>query len=443
MKNAREAALQILIAVDFKGAYSNLALKDGLSGLSSVDKGFATRLVYGCISMRLTIDYIISRYSKTKIKKLSACVLEILRMGIYQIYFMDRIPDSAAVNESVKLAARHAAVSRGFVNGVLRSAARGKENLTYPEDKTEYLSVKYSFPIELCVKFEDMFGFERAESLLCAFSKEPETIIRANTLKTTREELKALIETGGAEVRIIEELPDALAVSGLDVGSSIEYKSGLFTVQDTAAQLACLVLAPKSGDTVFDMCAAPGGKTTYLAELMKDKGFITAFDIYPHKTELIDENASRLGISIIESCTFNSAAYQKELAGRADKVLADVPCSGSGILRRKPEIKWNMTDVNELCKIQRKILENAVSYAAPGGEIVYSTCSVMPEENEKAVEAFLSEHPEAEAVDISPLLPEKFRKPTASEGYITLYPDTDGTDGFFICKLRKKQIPDN
>ena len=437
MKNAREAALEILLAVDFKGAYSNLALKDGLNGLSGVDKGFATKLVYGCISMRLTLDYIISAFSKTKLKKLSHSVHEILRMGIYQIYFMDRIPDSAAVNESVKLAAKYAAVSRGFVNGVLRSAVRGKDAISYPTDKTEYLSVKYSFSKELCMKLEDIFGFERTESLLGAFLTDPETVIRVNRLKTDKDELKKLLLSGAASVSEIDEMPDALSVSGLDIGGSEEYKRGFFTVQDTAAQLACLVLSPNSGDTVFDMCAAPGGKTTYLAELMKNEGSVTAFDIYPHKTELIDENASRLGLTIVESCTFDSCRFQKQLEGRADKVLADVPCSGSGILRRKPEIKWNI-EFSGLGDIQRRILENAVRYAAPGGEIVYSTCSIMPQENEEIIFDFLKRSDSVECVDITDLLPEKFRKPEAKKGYITLYPDTDGTDGFFICKLRKK-----
>lgn len=437
MKDAREVAFKILMSVEFNGAYSNLALKNGLEGLAFVDKKFVTRLVYGCISMRITLDYIIDDFSSVKLRKLSTKVLEILRMGVYQICFMDKVPDSAAVNEAVKLASRYIAKSRGFVNAVLRNISRKKNCIRYPSDDMEYLSVRYSFPIELCRKFEQLFGFERAERIIASFNTEPETIIRVNRLKTEREEFKIFLEEKGMYVRGNPIAKDALVIRGVDIGASEEYAAGMYTVQDTAAQVACTVLAPNPGDTVFDLCAAPGGKTTYLAELMDNSGSITAFDIYPHKTELIDKNASRLGISIIQSCTFNSEKFQNTLEGRADKVLADVPCSGSGIIRRKPEIKWNMNDSASLGAVQKKILENAVRYAKVGGEIVYSTCSIMPVENELLIKCFLAEHPEVEAVDISDLLPEMIKKTTARNGYVTLYPDTDGTDGFFICKLRK------
>lgn len=433
MKNAREAALQILLKTDFGGAYSNLALKNDLTGLSPVDKGFATRLVYGCISMRITLDYIIMQFSKTKLQKMSNNVREILRMGVFQIYFMDKIPESAAVNESVKLAARYAPQSKGFVNAVLRSAVRGRDSIQYPADKIEFLRTRYSFPKGLCERFTELFGYDRAESIIKAFLDAPEVIIRANRLKTNKELLSELLIEKGARVRNVSLAENALAVSGLDVGSSEEFQKGLFTVQDTAAQLACLVLNPKPGDTVMDLCAAPGGKTTYLAELMNNEGTITAFDIYPHKTELIEQNADRLGIDIITACACDSSVYVKALESRADKILADVPCSGLGIIRRKPEIKWNRQDLSGLSDIQTKILENAIRYVKPGGEIVYSTCTILPEENEDIIKKALAAHGDIELGDITDIFPH------AKEGFITLYPDTDGTDGFFICKLRKKQ----
>lgn len=438
MKNAREAAFKILLMTDFGGAYSNLALKSNLDGLSAVDKGLATKLVYGCISMRITLDYIISQFSKTKIQKLSNNVHEILRLGIYQIYFMDKIPDSAAVNESVNLASRYATVSKGFVNGVLRSAVRGKDSISYPEEKTEFLRTRYSFPKKLCDKFIAEFGFDKAESIIKSLLDTPETTIRANRLKTDADSLIKLLTENGVNASKSPLASDCITVTGLDVGSSPEFKKGFYTVQDTAAQLACLVLNPQKGDTVIDMCAAPGGKTTYLAELMDNEGVITAFDIYPHKTELIDENAERLGIDIINTCACDSGVYKTTLENRADKVLADVPCSGLGIIRRKPDIKWNRDDMSTLPEIQKKILENAVRYAKPGGEIVYSTCTILAEENEEIVNQVLSENKNIETVDITDLLPDSLKRDEAKKGYITLFPDTDGTDGFFICKLRKK-----
>lgn len=438
MNNPREAALKILFKIDFEGAYSNLALKDGLDGLKTADRALATRIVYGCVSMKITLDYIISIYSKTKIQKLSRSVLELLRIGIYQIMFMDRIPDSAAVNESVKLAAKYEFRSKGFVNAILRKVSAEKELIKYPEENLEYLRTRYSFPKKLCETLISEFGEDFASELIKSLSLEPETVIRVNRLKTDREELiKSLCEKGLTAVAS-PDLPLAITISGGEIGTLEEFKKGCFTVQDTAAQLACSVLGPAPGDTVFDLCAAPGGKTTYLAELMENQGSITAFDIHPHKTQLIEDAAERLGIDIITACAADTSVHKSSMTGRADKVLVDAPCSGIGIIRRKPDIKWNREDISALPDIQKKLLENGADYLKPGGELVYSTCTVLSSENEKVVDAVLSEHPELEMVDITCLLPEKFRKPTAKKGYITLFPHIDGTDGFFICKIRKK-----
>ena len=439
MTNPREAALKILLKTDYEGAYSNLALKDGLAGLSGADKALATRIVYGCLSYRITLDYIISLFSKTKLQKLSKHVTELLRIGIYQIMFTDKIPDSAAVNESVKLAAKYAPKSRGFVNAILRNVSRQKDSISYPEDETEYMRVRYSFPKKLCKMFIEEFGADFSKELMEALNGDVSTVIRANSLVTSREKLIEALTEKNVKASEIEGLPHAIAVSGLDISSSEEFGKGMFTVQDTAAQLSCLVLDPKPGDTVFDLCAAPGGKTTYLAELMGNEGAITAFDIHPHKTELIEENAERLGTDIITACAADSGVYMKSLENRADKILVDAPCSGLGIIRRKPDIKWNRDDLSVFPEIQKKLLGNAAGYLKSGGELLYSTCTVLGRENYGVVKEVLKEHPELEAVDITLLLPEQFRKETAKDGYITLFPNTDGTDGFFICKLRKKK----
>ncbi|MBQ7975703.1 MAG: 16S rRNA (cytosine(967)-C(5))-methyltransferase RsmB [Clostridia bacterium] len=438
MNNPREAALKVLFKIDYEGAYSNLALKGGLEGLKTADRALATRIVYGCVSMKITLDYIISLYSKTKIQKLSRSVLELLRMGIYQIMFMDRIPDSAAVNESVKLAAKYENRSRGFINAILRRVSAEKDKIEYPAEPVEYLRTRYSFPKKLCEKLIAEFGADFASELIKSFSSEPETVIRVNNLRTDRESLIKALKEQGLSAAPVAELPQGVVISGGDIAGIDEFKKGMFTVQDTAAQLACTVLNPIPDDTVFDLCAAPGGKTTYLAELMENRGEITAFDIHPHKTVLVEDAAERLGIDIITACAADTSVYRSSMAKRADKVLVDAPCSGLGIIRRKPDIKWNREDTSGLPQIQKKLLENGAEYLKSGGELVYSTCTVLSEENEKVVEAVLAEYPELETVDITSLLPEKFRKPSAKQGYITLFPHTDGTDGFFICKIRKK-----
>ena len=435
MNNPREAALRILFKIDYEGAYSNLALKDGLGDLSGQDRAFATKLVYGCVSMRITLDYIIGLYSSVKIKKLSKSVLEILRLGIYQIMYMDKVPPSAAVNESVKLIKKYENRSRGFVNAILRKVADNKENIKFPDNEKENLMVKFSFPMPLCEKIIEEFGMEEGKSFIEALSKEPETFIRVNKLKITRKELIDILSGKGINIRQAEEFEDAAIISGADIGSLDEFKMGYFTVQDLAAQLACKILAPKKNDKVIDMCAAPGGKTTYLAELMESEGSISAFDVHPHKVNLIENAAIRLGIDIINACCADMSVFKKTMVETADKILVDVPCSGVGIIRRKPDIKWNMEEEGTLGAVQKKLLENAIAYLKPGGELVYSTCTVFKEENQDIIKAVLKENPEIETVDIS----EYFKKATAKDGFVTLLPHLDGTDGFFICKLRKKK----
>ncbi|MBQ7986001.1 MAG: 16S rRNA (cytosine(967)-C(5))-methyltransferase RsmB [Clostridia bacterium] len=423
MQNPREAALFALYEIEYNGAYSNMAVKDALPKLTdSRDKGLVTQLVYGVVRRKLTLDYIISRYSKVKIKKLSKYVLLILRMGVYQLYFTDKIPESAAVNESVKLAKKYCGKSSGFVNGILHSVIRGKDTLEYPKDKIENLSVKYSFTEEMVELFWDT-GF--CEELLDALNGEPETTVRVNTLKN--EELET-------ECEVSQIYSGARILKGTDIANNPDYQKGRIIVQDIAAMMASLALSPKPNDTCIDMCASPGGKTTHLAELMENKGRIYAFDIHPHKIEIINKNAERMGISIIDAKVGDALKLNQELIGKADKVLADVPCSGLGIIRRKPDIKWNKDEIETLPEIQLKILENASKYLKDGGELVYSTCTILRRENEDVVMRFLEENKDFELLPIE--LPQKLAR--ENKGYITLYPNIDGTDGFFICKVKRK-----
>ncbi|MBQ3472260.1 MAG: 16S rRNA (cytosine(967)-C(5))-methyltransferase RsmB [Clostridia bacterium] len=415
--NAREKALKTLYEIEYNGAYSNLALKNTIkSDTQPQDKAFITTLVYGVLDKKITLDYIIQKRSKLKLKKISKYILIILRMGIYQLKFMDKIPESAAVNDSVKLAKRYGhGASAGFVNGVLRNAE--KTEIEYHADKTEYLSVKYSFPKEICQKWINDFGYDFTEEMFKAFSEPSCLTLRPNTLKTTSDELLVKLSEKGVKAAIADGY---ITAEGFDIAHDELYKTGFYTVQDAAAMTASRVLAPNAGDTVIDMCAAPGGKTTHMAEIMQNKGKIYAFDVHEHKIDLIRKNAERLGITIIEAQIGDGQQYNKEFAETADKILCDVPCSGLGIIRRKPEIKYNREDTSELPEIQRAILDNAAKYLKPGGEIVYSTCTIEKEENEQVTGGFLRDNPDFEK------LTEK-----------TFYPHIDHTDGFYICKMKR------
>ena len=333
----------------------------------------------------------------------------------------DKIPESAAVNESVKLAKKYSGKSSGFVNGILHSVIRGKDALEYPKDKMENLSVKYSFPEEMVELLWDT-GF--CEELLQSLNCEPETTVRVNALK--KEELETPMETSP----IYE---GARILKGTDVAENPDYQKGRIIPQDIGAMMASIALSPRSGDTVIDMCAAPGGKTTHLAELMENKGKVYAFDIHPHKIEIIKKNAERMGVSIIDARLGDGCQLQEAFLEKADKVLCDVPCSGLGIIRRKPDIKWNKDDIEELPQIQYKILKNASKYLKVGGELVYSTCTIIKRENEDVINRFLKENENFELSEIK--LQGKLQR--ENKGYITLYPNIDGTDGFFISKIKR------
>ncbi len=425
MKTARETALAALYKIEYEGAYSNIALKEVLSAsrLDSRDKALVSAIVYGVLSKKRALDYIISELSNIKLKKISKYILLILRMGLYQIKYMDKIPDSAAVNESVRLARRfgHSA-SGGFVNGLLRNALRTEVKI--PDD----LAISMSFADENATRLVADYGND-AQKIMSALNKEPKTTLRVNTLKTTADEL--LNKLGGEASPYID---NAIYVRQLDIASSEEYEKGYYTVQDVAPMIACRVLAPEKGERVIDLCAAPGGKTTYMAEMMENKGEILAFDIHAHRTELIEKNAKRLGIDIIKTDTKDASLYDESLCGRADKVLADVPCSGLGIARRKPELKYK-TDNDELFDIQLAILENGARYLKKGGELVYSTCTLYKRENEEVVKAFLENNEGFELVGFSEILPDGFSED--SKGMMTVLPDRTDCDGFFIAKITR------
>ncbi len=436
MKNARQEALRCLYQIEYEGAYLNIALKKQLlsSNLDKRDKAFVTALVYGVVQQRLALEYVISLYSKVKIKKISKFILLILKLGIYQILFMDKIPDSALVNESVKLAKRYGHMSSaGFVNGLLRTVIKNKGQIPKPEDKYEALCVKHSFPKWIVEKWCNDFGEEFAASLMESLNKDAFVNVRVNTLKADKKEIMSLFPD--AKEGNFSEF--SLSLKGFDAVGSAEYKNGLITVQNEAAMLASEVLSPNPGEIVMDMCAAPGGKSTHIAQLMKNKGRVLSFDLYEHKIELINENAKRLGADIIEASVKDASVFDKKYENFADKILVDAPCSGLGIIRKKPDIKWNRCENEKFSDIQYKILTNAARYLKKGGELVYSTCTLNKEENEMVFEKFLKEHKDFLQVDISKYFSKSVKRDTLKEGYVTLYPNIDGTDGFFISKMKK------
>lgn len=443
----RETALKILFEINKSGAYSNIALNKNLEDnkLSNLDRAFITELVYGSLKWKLSIDYIIDQFSSVKIKKLSPWILNILRLGVYQLVYMSKIPESAACNESVNLAKRygHSASSR-YVNAVLRNVARSRDKVEYPDkskDLSTYLSIKYSHPEWMVKKWLERFGGHFTEELLESNNETAPLTVRVNTLKANKEELQTELNKEGFETEPARYLENALTIKNpssiIKMGAFIK---GLFQVQDESSMMVGQILDPKPGQLFIDVCSAPGGKATHIAQLMQNKGQVIARDVHEHKIKLIKEAALRLGIDIINAEVFDALEQDLSLTGKADGVLVDAPCTGFGIIRRKPDIKWtrNINDLDEIVKLQEKILNTASGYVKAGGVLVYSTCTIEPKENEELVKRFLRDNKEFELEDISALLPDGLVKDSAKEGYIQLYPNIDGIDGFFISKMRKR-----
>ncbi|MBR3887916.1 MAG: 16S rRNA (cytosine(967)-C(5))-methyltransferase RsmB [Clostridia bacterium] len=423
--NSRELAINVLYKVEFGEGYSNVELDKELnkSELSALDKALASEIVYGVLTWKITLDEIIKKYSSIRLKKISPWILNILRTGIYQIVFLDKIPESAAVNESVNLAKKYGhEVSSKFVNAILRKISKDEmdkllEHLsTKPLTEEELISIVTSHPVWMVEELLKQYDKKFVTELLNANNITPEITIRANTLKTSRDELFKLLSLKNVDCKK-GKLKDSIKVRKLT-----EFGNTLFSVQDEAAQLACLKLDPKPGDEVLDACSAPGGKTTYLAELMKNTGNIDAWDLHPHRVRLVEAAAKKLDISIINATLKDATTYSAGLMKRYDKILLDVPCSGLGVIRKKPDIKWTRKpeDILELQKIQMEILEKCSDYLKPGGRMVYSTCTVLKQENEEQVEKFLKLHDNFKLIE-----------------QINLFPHTDGADGFFIAVLER------
>lgn len=434
--SALQVVYDLLVKME-KSAYSNIALSSALnsSALSPQDKRLVSRLFYGVIERKLTLDHIVSKYSKKSPDKLDIEVLIVLRMGLYQLLYMDKIPDNAAVNGSVELVkANRKSSASGFVNAVLRSFVRDSKRIEYPSDRIERLSVENSCPVWLVKKLISEYGEENAVSLIGLDSEPPPIAVRVNTTLTSSEELVKRLADEGILADICDILPNCLLIHGTgSVEKLSAFKEGLFHVQDLSSQLCAEALGAVSGDVVLDMCSAPGGKSFTIAEIMGNKGSLYAYELHKKRADLVAEGAARLKLDIITAAENNASVYSDSIPS-ADKILCDVPCSGLGVIRRKPEIKYkNECELQRLPEIQLGILETSAKYLKDGGELIYSTCSVSRSENDEVVDRFLERNPQFKEIPFLENIGGPFGK-----GRATVFPKDFGSDGFFICKLRKK-----
>lgn len=443
MKTARQMALDILYAVFYEGKFSNKLIQKTIdqSVLNDADKRLARNLVYGVLERVMTLDYYISKLSSVRVKKIEARTLIILRMAIYQIAYLDKIPNAAAVDEAVKMTKKVNFKSAGFVNGVLRSFLRWEGQYPMPDENqnlTIYLSVKYSHPEWLIERWLKTLGHEMTEALLVADNQVPKVSVRVNTLKTSKEELSEAFKASGYEVSYFNLIPEAIVIDKMGSVALHEleaFKQGHFFVQDLSAMLVALVAEPKDGAYILDLCAAPGGKSTHLAQLTKGSGQIIARDVSDYKVGLIEENALRLGLSNIKVERGDALLFNENDIEKYDTLIVDAPCSGLGIIRRKPEIRYNrkLEDISTLAEIQRKILSNAEKYVKKGGSLIYSTCTIDAVENDEVLKWFLETYPEFQ---LAPL-PEALKSISHSDEAIKIYQTQDGMDGFYIVKLLK------
>ncbi len=421
-RTPRSLAHSLLQKAEKNDSFLNLSLDHALehSALSAPDRALCTALVMGVTERRMTLDARLSTLSDRSIDSLDASVRAALRMGLYQLMYMDRIPPHAAVCETVDLVSKRV---KGFVNAVLRAALR-QTDYTLPDD----LSVKHSVCPPLVEKFVAVYGTERADSILASFGKNPPLTLAVNTKKISRDGLLSHLKDAS---------PTSYSPVGMTVRGSVRelygFEDGLFYVQDEASQVAVAALDAKEGQVAMDICACPGSKTFGIALSMGDRGIVYAYDLHEKKLPLIEQGAARLGLSSIRVAACDGRTFLPTMEEKADRVLCDVPCSGFGVLAKKPELRYKDPAVSAaLPAIQRAILDNACRYVAPGGILVYSTCTVFPEENEDNVLAFLGEHPE---FTLEPFSVGALSVPT---GYLTFLPDCHPTDGFFVAKLRKQ-----
>lgn len=427
--NERELVLDMLLQITRDGEYSHIVIKNVLDKYQYLDKrerAFITRVVNGTLERMIEIDYIINLFSKVKVNKMKPLIRTILRSSVYQMKYMDSVPDSAICNEAVKLAGKRGFVNlKGFVNGVLRNISRNLDKINYPDekDKVSYLSVKYSLPEWLVKQWLNVYDEETVKTIGSAFLEEKPLTVRFNERKIKKEDLVGILKKEGVTVGEVPEIPCALYLSGYDHLSALpSFCEGLYQVQDLSSMQVALWSGVKEGDQVLDVCAAPGGKSIHIAELLNGTGHVEARDLTEYKVDLLRDNIERSGLTNIEAVCQDATVYDPDKKKSADIVIADLPCSGLGVLGKKPDLRYKMNEKTEadLVELQRKILSVVKDYVKPDGKLLYSTCTIHREENEGNVEWFLKEYPEFELVKDKQMIPGK-----------------DTGDGFYIAIIKK------
>ena len=417
--NTRELALDMLLAIDRDGQYSHLVLRDVLDKyqyLSKQERAFLTRLTEGTVERMLTLDYVINQFSKTKVKKMKPLIRELMRLSVYQIMYMDGVPDAAVCNEAVKLARKRGFSGlSGFVNGVLRSVARRWKDVTFQNE-----SVRYSVPEWIIDGWNADYGRDVTEKMLEAFMQPAKITVRTNTQKCTPEELKDRLSQEGVTVEAIEGISYAFALSGFDYLAGLgSFQDGWFYVQDISSMTVAHAADPKKGDYIIDVCAAPGGKSSHLAELLAGSGMVEARDLTEYKVGLIEENILRHDLHNMKAVQQDATLFDEASVEKADILICDLPCSGLGVIGRKSDIRYKMTaeKAHDLAALQQKMLDTVWLYVKRGGKLIYSTCTIHKEENEDNVAAFLQKHPQFTLVEQRQIFP------------------MEGSDGFFVAKM--------
>ncbi len=445
-KCGREIVLDMLLQVIEQGEFSHRVLGRTLrfyQDMPKQERAFVSRLFTGTVKRYLTLDYIIEQHSSLPVRKMKPVIRNLLRLSVYQLVFMDAIPPSAVCNEAVRLAKKRGFTKlSGFVNANLRNIARAGENIAYPDknDTVEFLSIRYSMPGWLVSQLLHQYDIGQVEAMLEASMREKEITIRCNRIKTTPSELKEILTGEGITVKEHSYLKEAFIIEGFDYLEGLKsFSEGFFTVQDVSSMLAVEAAGAEKEDFVVDVCAAPGGKALHIAE-KADR--VSARDLTEYKIKRIEENILRLGIKNVETKVWDATVPDKNIAGKADVVIADLPCSGLGVLGKKYDIKYKLTQnqQKELVELQRKILTVVSDYVKPGGILLYSTCTVNCHENVENMKWFLSNH-DFVADSLNDYLPADLHSDTTAAGYLQLLQGVNPTDGFFICRMRKgKQV---
>lgn len=437
--NVRDAAFSILWAVENKQAYSNLLLHQTIEsyGISAKNRGLLTEITYGTLQHQMTLDYYLEPFLKGKVEP---WVKTLLRMSLYQIVYLDRVPSHAVIHEAVEIAKRrgHGGVA-SLVNGVLRSVQRsGVRSFNTIADPIEKISIETSHPAWMIKRWAEQFGLEKTREMALENNKIPSQTVRVNLVKATVEEAIEMLESEGLEAVRSKIIPECLVVTGGQPARTTTFEKGFITIQDESSMLPSYALQVEPGMKVLDMCAAPGGKSTHIAEKLENKGTLLSMDLHPHKVKLIRESADRLGHSVIET-EAGDGKKSVERFGKEqfDRILVDAPCSGLGVIKRKPDIKYTKKeeDFSRLQEIQIELLDQAAQLLKPDGIVVYSTCTVDNMENRGTAERFLKEHPEMEKIQVS--LPEALG--IKHTGFVQIFPQDFGSDGFFIAAFRKKE----